>query len=129
MEIDAAAYLRQADEIFARETASADGITHPEAYIRARAVRLWHENHPDAERLIAQMIEGNPALDDLDLLGQQRSAQDTRRLIEKAADWRHAPDVRANRCTTHGSFRKRQAALHPSLPIDDSALVRGPAPR
>lgn len=87
MEIDPAAYLRQADEIFARETASADGITHPEAYIRARAVRLWHESHPDAERLISQMIEGNPALNDLDLLGQQRSAQDTRRLID-ALLWR-----------------------------------------
>jgi hypothetical protein len=87
MEIDPAAYLRQADEIFARESASADGVTHPEAYIRARAVRLWQESHPDAENLIAQMIEGTPALDDLDLLGQQRSAQQTRRLID-ALLWR-----------------------------------------
>jgi len=87
IEIDPAAYLRQADEIFARESASTDGITHPEAYIRARAVRLWHESHPDAENLISQMIEGHPALDDLDLLGQQRSAQETRRLID-ALLWR-----------------------------------------
>lgn len=87
LEIDPAAYLRQADEIFARESASADGVTHPEAYIRARAVRLWHERHPDAEQLISQMIEGNPALDDLDLLGQQRSAEQTRRLID-ALLWR-----------------------------------------
>jgi hypothetical protein len=81
-EIDPAAYLRQADEIFTRESASTIGVTHPESFIRARAARLWHEQQPDAEALISQMIEGNPALDDLDLLGQQRSSQETRRLID-----------------------------------------------
>jgi hypothetical protein len=86
-EIDPAAYLRQADEIFTRECANTDGITHPEAFIRARAVRLWHEQHPDAENLISQMIEGNPALDELDLLGQFHSGQETRRLMD-ALLWR-----------------------------------------
>jgi len=81
-EIDPQAYLRQADEIFAREEANASGISHPETFIRARAVRLVHEAHPQADRLIARMIEGQPGMDDLDLLEQERVAGLTRRLLD-----------------------------------------------
>lgn len=81
-EIDPQAYLRQADEIFVKEDANATGISHPETYIRARAVRLLHEAHPQADRLIARMIEGKPGMDDLDLLEQERIAALTRRLLD-----------------------------------------------
>lgn len=81
-EVDPQAYLRQADEIFAREDANATGITHPETFIRARAVRLVHESHPEADRLIARMIEGKPGMDELDLLEQERMAGLTRRLLD-----------------------------------------------
>jgi hypothetical protein len=81
-EIDPQAYLRQADEIFAKEDAGATGITHPETFIRARAARLVHEAHPVADRLIAKMIEGRPGMDELDLLEQERVAALTRRLLD-----------------------------------------------
>lgn len=81
-QIDPQAYLRQADEIFAREDANTAGITHPETFIRARAVRLVHEAHPDADRLITRMIEGRPGMDELDLLEQERVAGLTRRLLD-----------------------------------------------
>lgn len=81
-EIDPQAYLRQADEIFAREDSNTAGITHPETFIRARAVRLVHEAHPETHRLIARMIEGRPGMDELDLLEQQRVAGLTRRLLD-----------------------------------------------
>lgn len=81
-EVSPEAYLRQADEIFARGPASTAGITHPEAFIRARAVRLWAEQAADAAGQIQQMIEGNPGIDELDLLAAEQVAVATRRLID-----------------------------------------------
>lgn len=81
-EIDPQAYLRQADEIFTREDAGASGITHPETFIRARAVRLVHEAHPEVDRLISRMIEGQPGMDELDLLEQERVTGLTRRMLD-----------------------------------------------
>src|SRR5438105_5560199 len=54
-EVSADSYLRQADEIFAKTNVRADHVTHPEPYIRARAVRLWAEQgdaaHAEIERM------------------------------------------------------------------------------
>ena len=70
-DIDPESYLRQAEEIFCRGRTKTAGLTHPEAFIRARAVNLWHASDEQAASKIADMIEGPPALDELDLLGQQ----------------------------------------------------------
>lgn len=75
-------YLKQADEIFTRETGPSKSITHPEMFIRARAVKLWSEKDESAEAKITQMIEGPVELDGLDLLAQQGIAQLTRRMID-----------------------------------------------
>ena len=40
-EVCAESYLRQADEIFAQASPRAEQLTHPEAFIRARALALW----------------------------------------------------------------------------------------
>lgn len=80
-EVSPDAYLRQADEILARETKAADA-THPETFIRARAVRLWAERDPAAEAHVRRMIEGQPGMDELDLLEQTRVATLTRRVLD-----------------------------------------------
>lgn len=82
-EVSADAYLRQAEEVFVREDASTVGLTHPEAFIRARAVRLWSERGSDCDEAIARMIEGRPGLDELDLLEQTRVAGFTRRMFDE----------------------------------------------
>jgi hypothetical protein len=81
-EISPDSYLRQADEIFARGPAKTEGITHPEAFIRARAIKLWAEQDPEATKAIAQMIEAGTDLQELDLLGQEAVAGWTRRVID-----------------------------------------------
>ena len=80
-EVSAAGYLRQADEIFARGDTVSEGLDHPEAFIRARALRLWAEQDPSLDAWIARAIEGTPAIDTLDLAGQRRFAASTRRLL------------------------------------------------
>jgi hypothetical protein len=81
-EVSAEGYLRQADEIFAKEDASTAEISHPESFIRARAVKLFAEVGSAADGPVAQMIEGAPGLTELDLLSQQRVSEATRRLLD-----------------------------------------------
>jgi len=80
-DVTANSYLRQTNEIFAKGHPRTEGITHPETFIRARALQLWTENPQSAAREITQVIEGPTTLEDLDLLGQQRVSAITRRLI------------------------------------------------
>jgi hypothetical protein len=81
-EVDAASYVRQAEEIFRKGPAKTAGLTHPEAFIRARAIALWHEGDAAVEDKIAEMIEGALALNELDLLGQRKVHGQTRKLID-----------------------------------------------
>jgi hypothetical protein len=80
-EVSASSYLRQADEIFSRENATTKGLDHPETFIRARALRLWSEDDPNLEAWLTSTIEGPLALDELDLAGQHRMAELTRRFL------------------------------------------------
>jgi Peptidase family M48 len=81
-QVSAPAYLKQAEEIFAGGNVATEEHSHPEAFIRARALSLWHDQPEDAGARIAAMIEGADGLDELDLIGQRRLAQATRRLLE-----------------------------------------------
>lgn len=81
--VSADSYLAQAAEIFSREQAITQGLSHPEAFIRARALALVADGHTDnADAAICRMINGPLALSSLDLLDQQRLAALTRRLLD-----------------------------------------------
>lgn len=80
--VNADSYIKQAEEIF---TAEADtkttGVSHPENFIRARAIWLWHTKGHEAEPVIKQMIEGHANLDELDLFRQHQVSFITENLI------------------------------------------------
>jgi hypothetical protein len=86
-EVSAESYLRQAEEIFCHGVTKASELTHPEAFIRARALQLWSDGDPDVDSKTCQMIEGAPALNELDLVTQKRAAEWTRRLIDAMLAW------------------------------------------
>ncbi len=73
-DVNAESYLRQADEIFSKESVKTKQLTHPESFIRARALRVGSDE-------VARMIEGERGLDSLDLVGQARMTKLTRELI------------------------------------------------
>jgi hypothetical protein len=89
LEVNAESYLRQAEEIFSKTQVKANQLTHPEPYIRARALKLFADQREGADQEIEQLIEGPPALNQLDLLGQQKVARNTRRLLDQflSARW------------------------------------------
>ena len=82
-QVSAAGYLKQAEEIFANGNIASEGLSHPESFVRARALLLWHQQPENAAAQISKMIEGKVALDDLDLIGQLRQSNNTRRLLEQ----------------------------------------------
>jgi len=81
-QVSATSYLKQAEEIFQKSGVTTAELSHPEAFIRARALALWADRGDTAANQISAMIEGTPALDELDLIGQVRLTRLTRRLLE-----------------------------------------------
>ncbi len=80
--VNADSYIKQAEDIFSIDANyKTMGVTHPENFIRARAVWLWHQKGTDAEPLIQKMIEGYTGLDELDLFKQQHVSAITEQLI------------------------------------------------
>jgi predicted SprT family Zn-dependent metalloprotease len=81
--VSAASYLRQAAEIFANAGATTEGISHPEAFIRVRALSLWQQQGNASAPDVEQMIDGGIDLDTLDLLSQKRLTSLTRRVLQQ----------------------------------------------
>ncbi|WP_050785871.1 M48 family metalloprotease [Pedosphaera parvula] len=79
--VSATSYLKQAEEVFEKTRAKTAEMSHPETFIRARALALWAEQHPESTGPISAMIEGAAELDELDLVGQKRWTILTRRLL------------------------------------------------
>lgn len=81
--VSAESYTKQADEIFSTASGvKASTISHPENFIRARAIQLWHEKKEAAEPEIISMIEGMTDLDQLDVFKQQDLLQMTRKFMQ-----------------------------------------------
>jgi hypothetical protein len=74
-------YLKQAEEIFSRGSTTSDGLTHPEMFIRARALALWAEDPDQVDGALETIIEGPLAIGKLDVLRQKRMSQATRALL------------------------------------------------
>ena len=80
-EVSAESYLQQAEEIFKQGPGPSERVSHPETYIRVRALSLWMTDPVTAEDEIVSMIEGVRSVDELDLLGQKKMTGVTRKLI------------------------------------------------
>jgi hypothetical protein len=106
-EVSAESYLAQAEEIFSKEDIKAAGISHPESFIRSRALKLCQESRAETDAEIKKMIEGTRPVSELDLLGQQRVMGCTRRLIESflAEEWMQSEPVLAHARSYFSDFR------------------------
>ena len=75
-----AAYLRQAFELESSPTKSA-GYSHPESFLRARALELWWQGSDSVEDWIGQRLHGPLSIEALDLLRQQALTEKTRAFL------------------------------------------------
>ncbi|GAA5161777.1 M48 family metalloprotease [Viridibacterium curvum] len=70
--VDPAAYLRQAIEIESSDAKASAAQSHPETFIRARALALWWDETPDLETWLATRLHGPLAMEQLDLPDQAK---------------------------------------------------------
>jgi len=105
-EINGNSYLRQAEDIFAKGPVQSQGLSHPETYVRARALAIWVERGEDAESDIQAMIEGTNGWETLDVVGQVRLTQMTRRMLGQMLrpEWIQTPAVLAHAKTFFPDF-------------------------
>jgi len=83
-EVSADSYAQQAEAVFSAAPGTQSATpTHPENFIRTRALRLWAAEGSGAGDLIAQMIEGKPEVDRLDLFAQRELNEMTRAFLQE----------------------------------------------
>lgn len=80
--VDPEAYLRQAQEVEA-SSGKSRGMSHPEAYLRARALQLWWADDPDLPAWLEKQLQGPLSIEALDLLGQSRLTEMTRGFLAR----------------------------------------------
>lgn len=80
--VDPAAYLRQAQELEATGGKS-QGSSHPESYLRARALQLWWEGDPALPDWLERHLHGPLSIEALDLIGQKRLTGMTRGFLAR----------------------------------------------
>ncbi|MDB6077547.1 MAG: Peptidase Ste24p [Akkermansiaceae bacterium] len=105
-------YLAQADEIFSKSKPRTEQLTHPETFMRARALHLWADQDEALDASIAKMIEEDEGLDALDLIQQARLTKLTRRFLQHHL----AP----------GWFRSDAVLAHARLYLPDFAPAKEP---
>jgi len=77
--VDASAYLAQALETIGAKARPSEGTTHPEAFIRAFALKSWEGGGDDAA--VRALVEGPLEVEALDLLQQRELLAATQQLL------------------------------------------------
>jgi len=82
-EVNPESYLQQAEEIFSKDKSSSEGRTHPELYIRVKAIRANSEcsDEEEYETVLQSLIEGKRTLENYDLLAQQAATEETKEFL------------------------------------------------
>lgn len=80
-QVSAKSYLAQAEEIFSKSKPKTEQFSHPETFIRARALQLWTEDDDTLEETIERMLDSDDGLDTLTLTQQSELAALTRRFL------------------------------------------------
>jgi hypothetical protein len=128
-QVSAASYLKQAEEIFGNGDGhiATEGLSHPEAFIRARALALWLADRATATEPVGRMIEGTTVLDELDLSGQKRLTTATRQLLARLLQpkWFQTPAVLGHVRLFFSDFQPgpiESTALNDALKQSDAKL-------
>jgi hypothetical protein len=96
-QVSGKSYLAQAAEIFSRTQPRTEGLTHPETFMRARALQLWVEQDDALDAMISRMLAVDEGIEELDLLQQARLAELTVRFLRQhlRPAWFQSEAVRA----------------------------------
>jgi hypothetical protein len=79
--VSAASYLKQVHEVLGEGEISPAARSHPDAFVRARALELWCAADPQADAWLANALYGPLSVESLDILGQAELTALTRRVL------------------------------------------------
>ena len=79
-DVSADSYIEQANEVLSQGPTSSDGVTHPEMFIRAKALELWHDDPNQSDVALRTFVEGPLEFRHMDLL-RQRDVTDLTRIF------------------------------------------------
>ncbi len=82
--VNAAAYVTQADEVLAKDAGGSEGQTHPESFLRAKALATFAEAGAQGDAALRALLEGPAELDRLDLLRRAELTELVRGLLDLA---------------------------------------------
>lgn len=85
-QVSGKSYLAQAEEIFSKSKPKTEQLTHPETFMRARALQLWVREDEELDATITRMLEEDEGIDEMNLIQQARLAKLTRRFLEQHLD-------------------------------------------
>lgn len=121
--VSAESYLQQAAEVLAGGPQTSEGVTHPEMFIRAHALQLWHTDPDAVDHQLQAMIEGPLQLGQLDLLSQRRMVQLTQDLV---AQYLKPPWLQTELMLSHARrFSEDAADVRSFLKAKWNAVVSG----
>lgn len=118
--VSAQSYIEQANEIFSKTKVKTDELSHPEAYIRARALDLWSQNEPETEQELQRMIEGPLMLNEIDLISQVKMEDVTRQFLSAllSPSWFHTELVLGHARMFFEDF------IPAATPVPEEELIR-----
>lgn len=82
-QVSGRSYLTQAEEIFSKSKPKTEQLTHPETFMRARALQLWVEESEDLDAAVARMLVDDEGLEEMDLIQQVRLTELTQRFLKQ----------------------------------------------
>lgn len=68
--VSAQSFLKQSEEILNQEQEGSSSPSHPESFMRAKALQLWAEQVPELEQKIESMIRGPEKMVSLDMISR-----------------------------------------------------------
>lgn len=127
-DVNAESYLRQAADIFRGGPIKAGQFTHPELYIRAHALELWHKQGDAAEPAIERLIQGPLHMQQLDMLAQRSASELTAAMLDAILrpDWLRTDANLAHARQFFPDFETRKAPaieIAEALQSADSSVV------
>lgn len=75
-------FLKQAEEIFSKDDFKTENLTHPENFIRAKAINDWHKDPEMGNEQLSKMIERELDIDKLDIFQQKELNEWTQTFIK-----------------------------------------------
>ena len=115
-DVHADSYLQQAERVLAHGGVVNSGVTHPQNFIRAKALALHAAGSSELEPLLAGLLKGQLDLDRLDILDQLEVHRLTRSILLRmlAPAWFRSDAVLALANRYYGDF---SAGVAPATPV------------